>query len=163
MIDKLVLMLCLGGMAGPAGDGGAVVTECSILAGYSTTYTPDQRVMVPAVTNIMVFEAGETIVPVVKERPEGTAQVCVPKTALDIAELITDDTYLQAYAQDKAARDIKDAAAQDKQAVAEQELATNPFCTGELEDVTEKVLAEDNLQEAVVKLARCVLAMRQHG
>lgn len=132
--------------------------ECSKLLGYPS-YTQEQKNMVPALTYEMIFEAGENIVPVVKVLEDGTIEVCVPGSLLNIPQLITDDTYLAKFAENKAEKDAATAAAQAKEEEARQEIATNPLCSGNLSDVAEKVLNEDNVVEAVVKLARCTLAL----
>ena len=149
------------GPTGPTGDGGAVVEECSTLNQYSN-YDPDQRTMVPALTMDMQAQASGVFIPVVLTEPaDGTAIVCFPGTTADIPTVITDAKYLLFYADWKQLQDIKNAAAQAKQAELAAERANNPYCNGELDDVADKVLAEDNLQEAVVKLAKCVRSLRK--
>jgi hypothetical protein len=118
----------------------------------------DQINMIAGLTYKMAFEAGYDIFPDVTVHPDGLAiKVCFPGVPVDASTFLDDVKYLAEYDHWKVENDAATAEAQQKEAEAQQEMATNPFTKGGLADVS-VVIAGMSTDEIILALAKASVA-----
>lgn len=103
----------------------------------TSTWTQEQKNLLPAIGYRLVFEAGNNIVPTRTDN-----QLCFESPTVDIATVLTEQTILNRYASDQAARDAAASAEQVRQQGFMDEIVGttgNDLCPAELDAITAKI------------------------
>ena len=155
---SVVVAIC--GNLAAFGGGVSEAQECAVID--SLAMSQEQINMIPALTYGMYFKAtAENIVPVVTEDKKlQQVTVCFPSATHPVPDIINTSKYLLEYQTWKIENAAATSAAQAIDQEAQLELKTNPFCSGLLSEVEAKVLAEMDMKVVLIKINRCLIAMR---
>lgn len=137
----------------------------------------DQKNMIPALTNLMLYEAtGESITPEVTEDKEsGIIKVCFKGTSADVPKIIDDALYAAKYAEWKADQDAKTAKAEADAQTMKEEKEKNQYCDIPLSVLEQKIDAQldsglldlltfkSNVKIVLKELAKCFAAKTYSG